>query len=210
MGFYGDLLRAMEQARNERELQPFLKAHPILIQQAFNAWAWNTVLTIPEFQLGADYRIDFLVVGGSSAGWHLSIVELKSHRNPPFSQTGNHSAELATAIRQLKERAAWITENRPIFRQALSATFTENRIGAQCTNTDKHKWAATEIMDVDVPLRFYYNVVMGRRSMVPAEHQKFKEDPSIDRLRIVSYDRIVDVASKLDSAAGDIGGNGPT
>ena len=83
----------------------------MLVRNAFIAWAWNYTAVLPEFQLGSTYRVDFVVLGADSGRWNVSVVELKSHKERPFTNLSIYLKALNVALAQIQDRAHWIEEN---------------------------------------------------------------------------------------------------
>jgi len=190
------VLEALERNSTEREIHSYLKGHPLLIRNAFNTWAWNKVITESEFELGNSYRVDFLVLSADSGQWHANFVELKSHREAPFTKDGIPSKALNVALAQLQDRILWIEGNQPTFRQSLAGLFETHKVAAQCSHSDLHTRAATEIVDMRTHISFQYFVMIGRRNMISTEYSKRRHINS--QVKVATYDRLIDVAKKLD------------
>ena len=197
-----NLLRIMDSAKNEREIQPHLKNNPMLVRNAFNAWAWNFTAVLSEFQLGSTYRVDFVVIGADSGRWNVSVVELKSHKERPFTNKGIYSKALNVALAQIQDRAYWIEANQTTFRQSLSEYFRDHDVSAQCSNADDHVMATTEIIDLRTPINYKYTVVIGRREMISKDYQVRRQMTGAVSVQVVTYDKLLDVAKKLDRAQG--------
>jgi len=188
----------MELAGNERDLQLFLKQNKVLVQNAYNAWAWNYVETLPEFDLGGEGRVDFLVLSADSGSWHATIVELKSHRDKSFTKRRTPTAALAEGLKQLDHRENWVRQNQHTFRRFLSRFFEQERVPAYCSHVDKHLMAFTEILDDRTYIDLRYQIVVGRRDSLTPELQLRRNDYKRKGHEISTYDRMVDVAKRLD------------
>jgi hypothetical protein len=187
---------------NERAVQTFLKRYPHVIRNALNAWAWNSVHLIPEFSFGGDYVADFLIVSADSGAWHVVLIELESPTACPFTKSGNPSRALAKGLAQLEEWNIWVRKNDSLFRDKLSALLKSKQIPAQCSNADDHRLAHTEIRDPRTVIHKDYVVVVGRRALFDSEAQERRGEHQVRGQRIVTYDRLLDQAIKLDSAYG--------
>jgi hypothetical protein len=195
------LREALETAQNERELQPFLKQYPLIIRNALNAWAWNYVAVLPEFCLGSNYRADFLILSADSGAWYSVLVELKSHCARPFTQAGVPSKDLNLAMRQIDDWKRWIERHQQYFRESLSRYLAcEGDVPAMCSRADIHTRAKTEILDPRIVIRRRFRIVIGRREHFSPEDQE-RRGSHYDRGQdIVSYDRLLDAARRLDEA----------
>ena len=200
---------ALVKARNERELQPFLKQYPLLIRNALNVWAWNYVDVLPEFRFGSDFRADFLILSADSGSWHATLVELKSHRSRLFTKQGLPSRSLNTALRQLDDWELWLRRYENLFRASLSKHFESKKVIAFCSPADRHRMAETEITDPRTRLDLKYRILMGRRNELDIEDQERRGLLSAKGRDIVTYDRLIDVARTLDAAAQKVPSNQP-
>lgn len=189
---------ALTRAKNERELQPFLKQHKILIRNAFNRFSWNFADVIPEFNLGGDYRIDFLVLSADSGSWNAIFVELKSHKDSFFTKQGIPNKSLNKALRQLDDWERWLNRNESNFREKLSNYLEKIDSPAFCSNAMYHTKGSTEIRDPQTCINYDYYIVMGRRSFLSSLDQERRNLYRKKGREIVTYDRILDVAKRLD------------
>lgn len=185
-------LELLETAKDERSLHTFLKENPIEIRNAFNAWAWNHVSVLPEFQLSNKYRFDFLVLSADSGQWHTNFVELKSPIAKIFNKNGSYAKYLNQALNQINEKIAWIQSNDHLFREHLSDYLKAKQVGAKCSNADDHTLASTEILDYRTVIDKNYYVIIGRRNMISLDHQRKRNLVGLDKIKIVTYDRLLD------------------
>lgn len=195
-----EIVEAFDQAHNEREVQPFLKKRPLIVRNALNVWAWNHVEVIPEFQFGSEHRADFLILSADSGSWHAVFVELKSHRARLFTKAGVPTRSLSIALRQLDDWERWVNRYNNLLRDTLSRYLKAKNIPAYCSNPDNHTMAATEITDSKTNLDTYFRVLIGRRAPLTTEDQERRASYSKKDREIVTYDRLLDVARKLDCA----------
>ena len=190
--------KALEESKNEREIHSFLKNQLQLVRTAFGAFAWNHNSTIPEYKLGNEFRVDFLILTADSGQWHATFVELKSHLEQPFTKKGVPGAGLNVAIAQMQDRKLWVEANNREFRRGLSKVLEDKGTPAQCLSSDLHTKAATEIIDHRTHISFNYIIVAGRRNMIPDEHQRRRHvSPQVE---IATYDRLLGVAERFDKA----------
>src|SRR3989304_795577 len=194
------IVKALETARNEREIQPYLKKNLLIVRNTLNYWAWNYTEVIPEFQVGNEYRADFLILSADSGSWHAVFVELKSHRARQFTKAGIPTKSLSLALRQLDDWERWLDKNDNAFRLSLSRHFEKKRVAAQCSTADSHIRAAEEIIDPRTPITKHYKVLLGRRSMLSKEENERRAAFLRKNHEILTYDRLLDTATKIDIA----------
>jgi Domain of unknown function (DUF4263) len=101
---------ALKAARDERDMQRFLEAHPRLLIQHLTAGrrAW----VIPKKRLGSEYETDFMIAQKASDGFVWLAVELERPQAKLFNQNGDPSAALNHALRQISDWRIWLSRNR--------------------------------------------------------------------------------------------------
>jgi hypothetical protein len=185
----------------ERAVHTFLKANPYLVRQAFNVHAWNCVYELSEFRFGADFRADFLVLSADSGAWHATFVELESPNAKPFNRNGTPARALARGLAQLTEWEIWLEKNESLLRLQLATFLKAKRAAAQCSNAADHQLAHTEIVDPRTVIFFEYIVMVGRRAAFDQDAQERRGNFHEKGLSIATYDRLLEAAKRLDSAA---------
>lgn len=191
---------AVDSAKNERGIQPFLKANPILVRNAFNVWAWNYAEALPEFRLGADGKVDFLVLSAHSGNWNAIFVELKSPKARLFTKKGLPSKPLNEALTQLDDRERWVKRHEPVLREALSRHLARIDAPAYCSHADAHQSGETEILDPRTIIEFSFVAVIGRRASLSSDDQARRGSIRGGKASIATYDRLIDVAAKFNRA----------
>jgi len=107
---HADAFRAaLNSATREEDLQRHLEAHPMLLVQSLTGGHGRWV--IPRQRLGAEFVTDFLVGERSSMGHEWLAVELESPRARMFTKSGDPSARLTHALRQITDWRAWLKNN---------------------------------------------------------------------------------------------------
>jgi len=191
---------ALDDAGNEQKIQTFLRKNVVIIRNALNAWAWNYVDVLPEFRLGSDYRVDYLIVSAHSGAWHVVFVELKSPRARLFTAKGLPSEALNTVLRQLDDWSRWVNRHESLLRETLARHLARDQIPSMCSPLDLHTTAETEIRDPRTVLYKEFHVVIGRREDLRQEDQERRGTYHERGYDIVTFDRLLDVARKLDEA----------
>lgn len=102
-------LEVLGNAKDERPLQKHLEAHPLLLAQCVRGGHGRWVL--PQKQLGSEFVTDFMVGERSSIGFEWLVVELERPRARLFTKTGDPTAQLNHAIRQITDWRAWLQAN---------------------------------------------------------------------------------------------------
>lgn len=193
-----ELLKVFEESPNERTIHTFLKRRAFLVSLSFRS-STNPGGVASEFQLGKEFRPDFLVMSYCSAWWSLDFVELESPSSRLYLADGTESRALRIAKRQVRDWSTWIRENESYFRKRLSEFF--GRIQQPATGASSVPDAATEILLPFCALTYCFYIVIGRRSALSSREQQARVQDSLDQnVRIATYDRFSEVARRYDRA----------
>lgn len=103
------LIRALNDARREEDIQQFLQANPKFLIQHLGGGHGRWV--IPKQKLGAEHVTDFLIAEKHSFGQEWQAVELESPLKPMFNKNGDPSQHLSHAIRQIQDWRSWLSHN---------------------------------------------------------------------------------------------------
>jgi len=71
------LLKALDASSGERHMQTFFKENPFLIYQHTVPCRAHDDYVIPEFEIGNEYKADFVVLNSYSGGWEITLIELE-------------------------------------------------------------------------------------------------------------------------------------
>jgi hypothetical protein len=203
MTLFTDLCEFLERPScTEREVHRLLKDQRDFITGVF-ADSWNYAETYPEVWLGADYRIDFLVLCANSGYWTAHTVELKSPTARLYLSNGDKAPDLRLVERQLAQRENWRRENEYAFRQVLAKLVPEGA-AAYCSNAGVHQRARPELLDLQTVIHLQCHAVIGRSTgMSDVERNARRLD---DQKRgewcspqVLTYDRLLSKARTLES-----------
>ncbi len=197
-------LKCLNSVKTEREICKFLKDYPLLVRNAFNANAWNSVHIIPEFRLGSEYVVDYLILSANSGQWFATFIELENPSSKPYNKNGTPSAALAKGLKQLEEWQIWIEKNRGYLRERLADYLKDHNVPAYCSNAAKHRLAHTEIIDPRTVISEHYIVVIGRREMFDQNAQERRGISGKNNRTIASYDRLMDAAERIEEGVKEI------
>ena len=199
-------LRAMLDAPSttEREIHAFLKKHKDIVVGAF-ATSWNYTNAFAEVQLGADLRVDFLVLCANSGQWIAHLVELKSPSAALYTSKGVKSRDLLLVERQLAQRLEWRRTNEQAFREAL-AKRVSSETAAQCSNASVHTGAKSELRDLSTYISHHTHCLIGRSSVL-TDHERAlrRQDDQAHAWgspAVVTYDRLLRSAARCEGARG--------
>ncbi len=100
MGYYDDFKIELDKVQTERQIGEYLKRNLSLIR-VLNEHSWNCVITKAEFNMGGQYRADFIVLSACSGYWNCVLIEMQSPKDHIFLGTGDASKGLREAQRQV-------------------------------------------------------------------------------------------------------------
>ena len=104
-----EFARVVEDAKDERPLQRFLAANPVLLRALLPS--------VPEFwcfdrpRFGSELIPDFLLCYRNSAGLNWTLVELESPTKKVFNRNGRVSAAFSEAKGQVDDWRIWLRQN---------------------------------------------------------------------------------------------------
>ena len=155
----------LAQAVDERPMQTFLAANPVMLRLLANGghdfWCWDR----PRF--GSELVPDFLLCGRNSAGFHWTMIELESPQKPPLIKAGRPSAKLNEALSQIRDWRVWLRENVAYAQRQLGF----RQLHAECAAI----------------------AIIGRRNQIEAKHSLRYRELSRDQVTVMTYDRLTDV-----------------
>jgi hypothetical protein len=101
---------ALNDARDERDMQRLLEYQPRLLIQQIGAGrdAW----VIPKKRLGSEHETDSVIAQKASGGLVWYAVELERPQAKMFIKNGDPSATLNHALRQINDWQDWLSQNR--------------------------------------------------------------------------------------------------
>lgn len=175
----------IDKAKNENEIQRYIKDNrkwfiPASIYKEYNFGNHGAYL-FNEMPLGTEYRTDYALLGKSSDGYSLVLIEFEK-ANVPFKIKSYD--EVSESVRkgnaQIRAWKKWFDSNRGYFLKSIG--FTEKGI--------------------DIPTsRIYYCLVVSRRDLMNDVDKDLRSDIcfEMNNTKILSFDRLVDNILKLNN-----------
>lgn len=113
----GEFERLLDSRVNEQEVHEFLAHHSYFFNGIIRLYGASPLCS--KIKLGSEFEVDFACFDAGTAGpeWHL--IEIERPGPPLFTDTGNPSAPLTHAIRQVLDWQSWIHENLDFIRKLL-------------------------------------------------------------------------------------------
>jgi hypothetical protein len=193
------LIKALEQAKGEREIHAFLKQEPLLVWSTFMNCGGHSDYVIPEFSLGGKHYADFVVMQSFSGGWNIVFIELEPVDEKPFNKDRSPSKRLRGAMKQIddwhdfeKDEGASLRSHLADAAQKYDTLYPERNLARE------PRCVKMPLRDPKTYLCCKYFIVMGRRSHLDGEliHAKSKLARH-HNVELLTYDRFTEVAEKL-------------
>ena len=169
MGRYEELNDALTNARNEHDIDVYLKQNLDLIS-VLNEQSWNCVLPQAEFPIGTKYRADFIILSACSGYWNCVLIEMQSPHDIIYNKSNEQSRGLREALRQIQDWKMYIQTNEPAFREQLATLAADKP--AFCSNADIHTHASTELRDPKTVVDYKYKILIGRRAFLNPDNNR--------------------------------------
>lgn len=111
-------------ATDEPTWQAFLNENPEPIGWRFALGISPATLVRPQFRLGSDYVVDFMVV--DIPQWtQVTLVEIESPAVVAFKQDGKHAPKLVEAVAQTTNWRGWARNNLHMFKEEVIKAILE-------------------------------------------------------------------------------------
>ena len=195
MGRYEELNDALTRAKNEHDIDEYLKQNLDLIK-VLNELSWNCAIPKAEFQIGTDYRADFIILSACSGYWNCVLIEMQSPYDKIYNKRNEQSCGLREAQRQVEDWKRYIGTNGPAFRNQLAKLAAD--MPAFCSRADIHTLASTELRDPKTVVEYKCKILIGRRACLDEDNNRRRSVHS--DYEIVTFDRLLDYAKRLDEA----------
>ena len=193
-------LNVLTSSRGERKIHSFLKKHPEIVLQAFNC-AWKFYLCVPEFELGNDFRADFLILSAHSLAWHAIFVELETSMHKLYLRDGRLSERLGVAYKQITDWRAWYVAHQQYVRESFAKLLRKAKAESMCSELGKHRDAAIEICDPSTLVQDYYYIVINRSSEFDEYENQARRAYTLtspSNVEVATYDRLLTAAYHID------------
>ena len=173
----------LDKATKESDIQSYIKDNekwfiPLSLLKNYY-FGQHFACVVPEYSLGNEYRVDYLLVGKNSIGYQFVFVEFEdvnvNYRN---KKSNSETEKVRKGITQIRDWKRWLDQNKAYF---------ENREGIAEFGRNIPSWG------------FYYCLVVSRRKKMDDMANKLRGEVQKEYvdLKIVSYDRLVDNVSMM-------------
>lgn len=173
------------ESENEQQIQQYIKSNrkwyiPGSIFLDYN-FGHHDAYLFPEQKLGNEYAVDYMLIGKSSDGYSVILVEFEKANTPYCRSTDNMETEsVRKGLTQIKDWQRWMNQFRDYFLKNMGLVQ----------------------MGIDIPIyRIFYYLVVSRRDFMDEKALEIRSQAMFDlhNVKIVTFDRLEDNIRKLKS-----------
>jgi len=169
---------------DERAIQSYIKTNrkwfiPASIFKDYN-FGHHDAYLFPEMMLGAEYKVDYALLGQNSDGYSMVFVEFENANTKFLIDSYNSESEsVRKGIAQIRDWKQWIENHRDYFFQSSGLK-------------DKK---------VDIPItRFFYCLVVSTRKKMDERAREVRSRIcyEMSNTKIITFDRLADNICKFE------------
>jgi len=190
-------LIALADGAKERDVHTFLKDYPYVLIHLFNH-SWNFYYAFSEFQLGTDFRADFVILSADSGAWHAEFIELEGPHDKPYKKDLTPTPKLNWAIRQTNDWREFTTAYRQTLLHEIAKLLRPLEVISQNNLMTKGVKADIEILHPETYVHFDYHVIIGNSKTFTDAERKAHARFSISD-HVMTYDRVYNTMVELES-----------
>ena len=177
------LLNALDNAKKENDIQKYIKDNkkwfiPASIFEDYD-FGHHEAYIVPEQALGSEYRVDYMLLGKNSMGYHVIFVEFEDVNTDFILKNSNtESDSVRKGLTQIRDWQLWIDSNKEYFFRSCGIDKIANNIPSWGIN---------------------YCLVVSRRNRMDDRANSLRGTlmNNYRELKIISYDRLVDNVKRL-------------
>ena len=194
------LEQLLSESPREREVGEWLKGNPILVSRVVGGHSYANHV-IAEFRLGTEYRADFVAAGSYSGGCNVHLVELEGPNERLFTKDGRMAKKLNEAVFQIDSWKRFVEKDRSTILKELSRSMKKKELVFGPSDIGLIDNTGKPIYHPDLWIDFTYHIIVGRRSELSNFELENKASFfSNHGIHIMTFDRVLDSARKLDDA----------
>jgi len=176
-------LSVLDSATRENDVQQYIKQNkkwfiPGALFKDYD-FGHHSAYLIPEQSLGAEYRVDYMLLGNNSIGHQIVLVEFEDVNVDYRIKSSNcESSAVRKGLAQISDWKRWMDDNRAYFLKSCGLSEIINNIPS---------WG------------IHYCLVVSRRNRMDeiANLLRGQRQHETPELHIVSFDRLVDNVRNL-------------
>lgn len=195
-----EIRKALSDSDGERLIARYLKSNPDLVFWAFINLGGHTHYVVPEFGIGKSLFCDFLLLQSFSRGWNVHFVELEPVKDPLYNKDRTPSKRLRIAQKQIADWRRYVdTDQASLRNQLADAAKPKYCLQSKEIREEPTSFSGHKLRDIYTYVDYHYHIIIGRRSDLSEDKNLYRASSfKHDSIDIVSYDRLIEVAKKLD------------
>jgi hypothetical protein len=177
------LLEVIDASKKESDIQRYIKEKekwfiPASLFKDYD-FGHHEAYIAPEQALGSDYRVDYMLLGRNSIGYHIVLVEFEDVNVDYKIKSANMETEaVRKGLTQIKNWKRWVDSNKDYFMKSCELSDISNNVPT---------WGIR-----------YCLVVSRRNRMGEVGNQlRRQSEAEVQGVHIVTYDRLVDNVKML-------------
>jgi len=181
--------------KGEREIHAYLKSHPRLVAEAFCP-RHATARVVSEFELGNEFRADFMAGVPMSGGWFISLIELESVDAALFTKDGVPAKSLNHAMTQLLDWRRYEDRQKGYLIEQIARAFRERDLYIpDREDPEPYCSAGLRMSDPNCIIGILHKIMIGRRHDLTEEQLSRKVSLSKrSGIEIRTYDHLLESA----------------
>lgn len=179
----------------ERAIHAYLKRHPRLVAEAFCPHC-ATARVVSEFELGNEFRADFLAGIPMSGGWFISLIELEPVDSLLFTKAGVPSKSLNRAMMQILDWRRFEDRRKDYLVEQIARAFRKSDLYIpDRDDPEPYCSAGFKMTDPNCFIGFLHKIMIGRRQDLSEEELSKKASMSKGSdMEIRTYDHLLESA----------------
>jgi len=177
---------------NERGIVKFIKDNQAdflvgsLLKQYYGHFGHHDAYLFPEFKLGDDYAVDYLLAGLGSGGWEFVFIEFEAPKKDITLKDGHFGVAYRKGLKQINDWENWLHANYSALELTYDKKMKEGAI------------LPKEFTKLDTS-RLHFVVVAGRRDdfKKTTTYNLRRQTSKKDNIRYLHYDNLVDAAQNI-------------
>lgn len=137
-----------------------------------------------EFPLGTSFKVDYLLLGLNSHGWHFVFIELEAISGQITTKNGDFGTVLRKGSSQIKDWEIWLEKNFNYLTEFFLRKIKPN----DSLPTEFYNYDRT---------RVHYVVVAGRRSDFNDRTYRLVRESKSENIHYIHYDKLLDACDAL-------------
>lgn len=189
--------RILNSSVNERSAAAYLKLAPWIPYWTLCALGGHCRYALPEFPLGAEWKVDLLILNSYSGAWEAHFIEFEPVGDKILTRKRTPTKTFAIAIRQIDDWRRYFERNRNVVRADMVRLATKNDKLGYDTDVEPCNYSGDRLLDPSTVILDHYHIVIGRSTVLSPETRQLMGRYLPDHgVQVVSYDRFLQLTKR--------------